>query len=236
MKVLVVVVVALTLASCGNSSATTGVGGVAGTAGGSVGGGAGGVGGAAGSGVGAGGGAAGGAASLCPPGSGENLGIAAQPDEGNNHVPSCSSVRYASVPPSSGNHYPNWPAYKTYPTPVPWGFLVHGLEHGAVIVAYNCPQGCAGEVAAAQAWIDALANDPLCAVGESPRVIMTPDPTLDVRWAASAWGWTLRWCTFEPSLFQTFFTAHYDRAPEQICRSSSDVEVGSLGWCRPGPL
>ena len=57
-------------------------------------------------------------------------------------------------PPSSGNHYPIWPDYQTYDKPVPWGHLMHAMEHGAVIIVYNCPGGCPDEVAAAQAIID----------------------------------------------------------------------------------
>ena len=68
-----------------------------------------------------------------------SLGEASHPNEGQTHLTLCSTTCYQTNPPSSGNHYPVWPVYKTYDAPVPWGFLVHGLEHGAVIVSYNCP-------------------------------------------------------------------------------------------------
>lgn len=143
----------------------------------------------------------------------------------------CSPTSYGTVPPSSGPHYPIWPVYKTYAQPVPWGFLVHGLEHGAVEVIYNCPGGCPTEVAAAQAWIDSLpAADPTCP-GEKPRVILVPDPTLDVRWAAAAWTWTLRWCAFDAPMFQQFFNDHYNMTYEMICRGSSEVDWSAMNWC-----
>jgi uncharacterized protein DUF3105 len=53
-------------------------------------------------------------------------------DEGTSHVASCAPVRYLSQPPSSGTHYPSWAVFRVYDKPVPWGFLVHDLEHGAV--------------------------------------------------------------------------------------------------------
>jgi hypothetical protein len=115
--------------------------------------------------------------------------------EGFTHVDVCSYVEYFTKPPSSGDHYPIWAAYKTYTTAIPEGFFVHNLEHGAIVLTYNCPNGCAADVAAAQAMIDALPADPDCAAQGSTvrrRTLMTPDPSLDVPFAASAWGWTLR--------------------------------------------
>ena len=164
----------------------------------------------------------------CPPVPLAALGEASHPDEGAHHVVVCSTACYGTNPPSSGDHYPTWPVYKTYAAPVPWGFLVHGLEHGAIVVSYNCPCGCADETSAAQAWIDALPEDSLC--GTRPRVVMAPDPALDVRWAASAWTWTLRAQAFDAPTFQAFFLAHYDQGPETICEGATDGTAA--GWCR----
>jgi hypothetical protein len=118
-----------------------------------------------------------------------------------------------------------WAAYQTYPSPVPWGNLVHNLEHGAVVVVYNCPTGCADEVARAQAWIDALPADPDCP--GSHRIIMAPDPTLTVRWAATAWQWTLRADCFDESAFTQFYSAHYGAGREVVCSSGGTPEQ----WC-----
>src|SRR5579863_2467829 len=87
--------------------------------------------------------------------------VAQHPIEGATHVAVCSPVTYATKPPSSGNHYPIWAAYQTYASAIPEGFWVHDLEHGAVVVSYNCPSGCADQVADAQAWISALPDDPI---------------------------------------------------------------------------
>jgi hypothetical protein len=164
----------------------------------------------------------------CPAVAPAPLGEASHPNEGQTHLVLCSTTCYGTNPPSSGNHYGVWPVYKTYSAPVPWGFLVHGLEHGAVIVSYNCPCGCPDEVAAAQAWIDALPRDTDC--NTPPRVVLAPDPQLDVRWGASAWTWTLRAETFDRTAFQGFFAAHYNKAPEEICDGYSDGSA--TGWCQ----
>ena len=140
--------------------------------------------------------------------------------EGFDHVPICSPVTYASNPPSSGNHYPIWSAYEAYPFAVPEGYWVHDLEHGAVVFSYNCPDGCDADVGAAQATIDALPDDPLCdpANGDARvRMTLTPDPNVTARFAASAWGWTLRADCFDPVAFGAFVQVHYGNGREVIC-------------------
>ena len=154
--------------------------------------------------------------------------------EGATHVPACSSVTYRSNPPSSGDHYPIWAAFQSYAQPVPPGFLVHDLEHGAVVLAYHCPGGCAAEVAAAQAFIDALPVDPMCTgAGVARRVVMAPDPALTTRWAASAWTWTLRATCFDAEAFGVFVRAHYAQAPENECANGVDLTADAGAWCEP---
>ena len=133
------------------------------------------------------------------------------------HVPCTSQTNYQTVPPSSGDHFQCWPEYRVFDVPVPWGNLMHGLEHGAVVIVYNCgASGCPDEVTRAQAFIDTLPFDaPGCP--STRRVILAPDPTLDVRWAATAWTWTLRADCFDETAFRQFYTDHYDHGRESIC-------------------
>jgi hypothetical protein len=117
----------------------------------------------------------------------------------------------------------------TYSAPIPEGFWVHNMERGAVVLTYNCPNGCDTDVAAAQAWIDALPTDPVCGAN---RVVMTPDPNLDVEFAASAWRWTLRANCFDSTAFGAFYTAHYGGGRELICAGGDDLSTGlEPGWC-----
>jgi hypothetical protein len=154
--------------------------------------------------------------------------------EGWSHVPVCSRVSYFTNPPSSGNHYPVWAAYKSYASPVPRGFYVHDLEHGAIVLTYNCPNGCDADVAAAQAMIDALPTDADCAAARSAvrvRMVMTPDPELDVPFAASAWGWTLRAKCFDPDVFGAFVAAHRGMGRENVCGDGQDLSTGVVADC-----
>ncbi|MBC8133072.1 MAG: DUF3105 domain-containing protein, partial [Deltaproteobacteria bacterium] len=51
------------------------------------------------------------------------------------HVAACSTLTVPSLPPTSGSHYPSWPVFRAYDKPVPWGFLLHGMEHGVVVIS-----------------------------------------------------------------------------------------------------
>jgi hypothetical protein len=133
------------------------------------------------------------------------------------HLPECSDIVYASSPPVFGEHFPVWAAYGTYDFPVPLGYLVHDLEHGAVVIYYDCPDGCADEVATVQAFVDALPADPRCAEAVRVQVVLVPRPGLGARWAAAAWNHSLTADCFDPEIFGRFYDDHHGRGPEDLC-------------------
>lgn len=59
-------------------------------------------------------------------------------DLGKEHVPDGTKVEYNSNPPTSGSHYANWTRAGVYNKPISDGHLIHSLEHGYVIISYNC--------------------------------------------------------------------------------------------------
>jgi hypothetical protein len=149
------------------------------------------------------------------------------------HVAACSAIDYATNPPSSGEHYPIWADFGAYDFPLPRGYWVHNLEHGAVVVTYNCPLGCADEVARASAWLAQLAPDAACAAGPA-RALLVPDPKLDVRWAASSWGFTLRAPCFDKAEFTDFYLKHVGQplAPEAaLCGTGVDFRADGADTC-----
>lgn len=158
-----------------------------------------------------------------------NTTIAAFPIAPSPHVPTCSPVTYATNPPTSGPHYPVWAAFKTYATPVPRGFWVHDLEHGAVVITYNCPGGCDQELADLEAFLAARPVDPLCLAPVERRIVVTPDPELDVRFAASAWGFALKSDCFDLGFLGPFLDAHYAMAPESFCADGFDPTAPDAG-------
>lgn len=134
------------------------------------------------------------------------------------HIAACSETAYSMSPPVFGDHYPTWAAYQTYDFPVPLGFLVHDLEHGAVVFFYDCPDGCADEVSEVTGFVSGLPSDPICANhGVERRTILAPRPGLGARWAAAAWGFSLTADCFDAELFGAFYDEHVGRAPEDLC-------------------
>jgi Protein of unknown function (DUF3105) len=133
------------------------------------------------------------------------------------HLDECSDIEYPMSPPVYGDHYPVWAAYQTYDYAVPLGYLVHSLEHGAVVIFYDCPEGCADEVAEAQTFIDELPPDPRCSDAVEHQVILVPRPGLGARWAAAAWGHSLTASCFDAQYFEQFYQDHHGRGPEDLC-------------------
>jgi hypothetical protein len=151
----------------------------------------------------------------------------ARPIEGQTHRAECSPLSFGTNPPSSGDHYPVWPRWARYSEPVPRGYWVHSLEHGGVVVSYST-RAAADDVAAATSWFDALAPEPVCASQGSnvARAILTPDPLLDVAFAASAWGRTLRADCFEREVFEGFYLGRVGRGPEGVCADGRELRDG----------
>jgi hypothetical protein len=141
------------------------------------------------------------------------------------HLPICTAIAYPTNPPSGGNHWPVWAAFKAYDVPVRREMYVHDLEHGAIVLAYNCKDACPEVVAALTAVIDGMAADSACAgpPGPSARMVLTPDPELATPIAAAAWGATYTaTCIDLPSL-QAFARDHYAQGPEDFCTDGVDI-------------
>lgn len=141
------------------------------------------------------------------------------------HMQECWPLSYPNNPPTSGPHYPVPTNFKTYDKPLPPGFWVHNMEHGGIVVLYNCPSGCAGEVAQLQAIIDAIPPDPVCTMfmtGAEKRILMVPYPALDVPFAVAAWGHSLKSTCLDPAAIKAFINERYAMGPESTCWNGED--------------
>jgi hypothetical protein len=148
------------------------------------------------------------------------------------HVVACAAIDYATNPPSSGEHYPTWADYGVYDFALPRGYWMHNLEHGSVVVTYNCTN-CNADIAAAKAWLAQLSPDAAC-LGGTPRVLLVPDPQLDVAWAASSWGFTLRAECFDAEAFSDFYVKHAGQPPapeSSICTTGFDFRAPGAEVC-----
>jgi hypothetical protein len=106
------------------------------------------------------------------------------------------------------------------------------MEHGAVVLAYDCPSAsaCPEISGPLEAFAAAYPEDTRCiGTGRRHRLIVVPDPTLDIPVAAAAWGHGYRaHCVDDPSL-RAFVDAHYGLAPEDFC--SPGIDRSAEGWC-----
>jgi hypothetical protein len=139
-----------------------------------------------------------------------------------NHVPEGTAITYAANPPTSGPHYPSWANFQEFDRPVPYPYLVHSMEHGALVLLYKCtgpdaaPE-CATRVETLRAVRRTMAADLTCDLTTSVRVVIAPNPDLDAPLVIAAWGVTYRADCLERRSITDFAKSHYDQAPESSC-------------------
>lgn len=54
------------------------------------------------------------------------------------HISDIGGVTYNSNPPTSGPHFEAWAKRGAYPYALSDGYLLHSLEHGYIVLSYNC--------------------------------------------------------------------------------------------------
>lgn len=59
-------------------------------------------------------------------------------DLGRSHITNIEGVTYNSNPPTSGPHFPVWAKRGVYDRVLSDGHLIHSLEHGYIVISYNC--------------------------------------------------------------------------------------------------
>jgi Protein of unknown function (DUF3105) len=133
------------------------------------------------------------------------------------HVPDGSPIEYGSRPPIGGPHYDAWyPTYGLSEAPIATGLWLHNLEHGAVVLLYNCPDECSELVEQLKALYAKL--PPGRNAGTSgPRMLVAPYRDMDRHIAVVAWGYLLEQDQLEPDAIIQFYLDHVDRGPE--CRN-----------------
>lgn len=119
-----------------------------------------------------------------------------------NHLP--NEIIYADSPPAGGDHDRCWASWGVYDEPLPARNWVHNLEHGGIVVLYDCPDGCEAERAELAAWVESLGNG----------AILTPAQDLPRRFAVIAWEHRLLTDCLDLDAFADFHARRADQAPE----------------------
>ena len=129
------------------------------------------------------------------------------------HLPTDSDPgQYNSDPPTSGLHYATEAQAGFYDENIytyPAAYLVHNLEHGYVIIWYNCDlldeTGCAELKSQIRSVMDDLGG---------VKLIAYPWNSIEVPVAMTSWGRIQQFEIFDMELAKAFYRTNLNRAPE----------------------
>lgn len=130
------------------------------------------------------------------------------PIQGAIHVQhGASHPEYNSKPPTSGWHYADQVASWGIAT-TPWSdeLQIHALEHGGIIISYDCADGCPDTVSK----LTAIMN------GYPSKVILQPYPGIGHRIALTAWGKLAYLDNADEAFIRRFISSYKDKGPEFV--------------------
>ncbi|MBI3732287.1 MAG: DUF3105 domain-containing protein, partial [Chloroflexi bacterium] len=125
---------------------------------------------------------------------------------GQQHAP------YNSTPPTSGPHWDAPADWGIYHDPVPEERWVHNLEHGGIVILYNCPQDCPDLLNRLDALFKTAPRSKLGNV----KLLITPYHTAPNRLTLVAWNYYLPLDDYDDAVVRGFMLNHLDKAPEQV--------------------
>ena len=131
------------------------------------------------------------------------------PIQGQQHItPGQTHPAYNSDPPTSGWHYDTPLAAGFHEQPVADEQMVHNLEHGHVVIAYDCRKlaDCAGTQTQIRQLVERNRNWKVTAV---------PRQNADAAIALTAWGRLDKLDAFDEARITAFINAWRDRGPER---------------------
>lgn len=126
---------------------------------------------------------------------------------GRNHMKESEKPTYNSNPPTSGDHYADTEEWGISDTPLVVEKLVHNLEHGGIIIYYNCEK-CDDLVLKLKDLTKRLA-------AKDRKVILTPNKNIDAKITLAAWGYYDKMNDLDEDRIWKFFDDHINRGPER---------------------
>lgn len=139
------------------------------------------------------------------------------PDEGQTHVAVGTNVNYVANPPASGSHYsaadiaPTAKGFRDETVrPEIW---VHNLEHGDIVVLYDCPGDCPAD------FLNQLRSLPSAMPNSrfgTKKIVITRYPGLTPKIMAVAWGIQLDFESFDQDGLVSFYQRHVSKGPEDL--------------------
>ncbi|MDQ6885154.1 MAG: DUF3105 domain-containing protein [Candidatus Dormibacteraeota bacterium] len=142
------------------------------------------------------------------------------PDEGRNHIDPSTPGTYNVYPPTSGSHY-NAQGI----APVTWqtittlqeGQYIHNLEHGGIVVLYNCPSGsdCTTLRNQLENYVKNLV--PVEPQFNQMKIVLSPySRGMQKKIALLAWDYIQFLDSYDVTAITTFYESHVDKGPEAV--------------------
>lgn len=130
-------------------------------------------------------------------------------NERESHVPQGTTVEYRSNPPASGPHYsgagiaPIQPGF--YADPIPPEVWVHNLEHGNIVILFDCPGDCPQSLLLdLQSFFTMVQH----------QTVITRYPGLSTPIMAVAWDVQRSFDAFDAEALRAFHDRRVGQAPE----------------------
>jgi hypothetical protein len=141
-------------------------------------------------------------------------------DEGTaSHIDPSTSWNYKFYPPTSGPHYaaPNGPAPWQLDTAMREGTFVHNMEHGGIVILYNCASG--SDCTTLRNQLDNYVQNLVPAEPQFAKYKMVMSPYargMTHKIALVAWHY-IEWLDgYDQNAITQFYEAHVDKGPEGI--------------------
>jgi hypothetical protein len=133
------------------------------------------------------------------------------PNEGQTHVDQGTPIDYKENPPASGPHYPVWTRPGVYTDTIATGNWVHSLEHGYIVILYNCPSDCPELLGQLRSFYDSA---PKSSKYGYQKIVVAPYKEMPNQLTAIAWTRKLELDGFDRDKLMSFYQAYVDKGPE----------------------
>ncbi len=133
--------------------------------------------------------------------------VISPPDEGRDHIWPDHPVEYKTMPPTSGPHFPDPTAPGFYTTRPEFGYLVHSLEHGSVVIYYDPSQLTPETEKSIRAFTKANSDPEI-------GIVAVPDADFKYPFILTAWDKMLKLNKYDPQAVRAFLAEYLGRGPE----------------------
>ena len=121
-------------------------------------------------------------------------------------TPATSGPHFGVTAPSDDLPYGSPARWGAYAVPLGDEVQIHNLEHGGIVLNYNCAETCPELVDQLQSVVP----------GNGAQFILAPYPGMNSRIAVTSWRHIIEMDEFDEARINEFIDAYLDRAPESV--------------------